>query len=99
GVFNLVTGLGPEVGDAMARHPLIDMVSFTGSSGAGKAVAAAAAASVKRVTLELGGKSANVLLVDLDDETFARAVRDGVGKCFLNSGRTCNSLSRMVVPD
>jgi betaine-aldehyde dehydrogenase len=98
GVFNLVPGLGAVVGDAIARHPLIDMVSFTGSTGAGKTVAAAAAETVKRVALELGGKSANLLLDDLDDETFERAVRDGIAKCFLNSGQTCTSLSRMLVP-
>src|SRR5437870_2621451 len=71
GVFNLVTGLGPDVGNAISTHPLIDMVSFTGANAAGKSVAAAAAASVKRVALELGGKSANVILDDLDDEGFA----------------------------
>src|SRR5258708_19036046 len=85
GVFNLVTGLGPDVGQAISTHPLIDMVSFTGANGAGKSVAAAAAASVQRVALELGGKSANIILGDLDDETLARAARDCLRKCFPNS--------------
>ncbi|MET0729017.1 MAG: aldehyde dehydrogenase family protein [Acidimicrobiales bacterium] len=98
GVFNLVTGTGPEVGEAIAKHPLIDMVSFTGSTRAGKAVAAAASENVKRVTLELGGKSANILLDDLDDAGFEKAVRDGVGKAYINSGQTCIALTRMLVP-
>ena len=98
GVFNLVAGLGPEVGAAIAEHPGIDMVSFTGSTRAGKTVAAAGAQNVKRVALELGGKSANVLLDDLDEEGFAKAVRDGVQKCYLNSGQTCSALTRMLVP-
>jgi len=98
GVFNLVTGTGPEVGEAISTHPLIDMVSFTGSTRAGKAVAAAASGTLKRVALELGGKSANILLDDLDDEAFEKAVRDGVGKCYLNSGQTCTALTRMLVP-
>jgi acyl-CoA reductase-like NAD-dependent aldehyde dehydrogenase len=98
GVFNLVTGTGPEVGEAISTHPLIDMVSFTGSTRAGKAVAAAASGTLKRVALELGGKSANILLDDLDDEGFEKAVRDGVGKCYLNSGQTCTALTRMLVP-
>jgi acyl-CoA reductase-like NAD-dependent aldehyde dehydrogenase len=74
------------------------MVSFTGSTRAGKAVAAAASESLKRVALELGGKSANILLDDLDDAGFEAAVRDGVGKAYLNSGRTCTALTRMLVP-
>jgi len=98
GVFNLVTGTGAEVGEAISKHPLIDMVSFTGSTRAGKAVAAAASDTLKRVALELGGKSANILLDDLDDETFEKAVRDGVGKAYLNSGQTCTALTRMLVP-
>ena len=98
GVFNLVTGTGAEVGEAISCHPLIDMVSFTGSTRAGKAVAAAASGTLKRVALELGGKSANILLDDLDDETFEKAVRDGVGKAYLNSGQTCTALTRMLVP-
>jgi aldehyde dehydrogenase (NAD+) len=98
GAFNLVTGTGAEVGEAISAHPGVDMVSFTGSTRAGKAVAAAAAGTLKRVALELGGKSANVLLDDLDDEGFEKAVRDGVGKCYLNSGQTCTALTRMLVP-
>jgi acyl-CoA reductase-like NAD-dependent aldehyde dehydrogenase len=98
GVFNLVTGTGNDVGQAISSHPGIDMVSFTGSTRAGKAVATAAAGTLKRVALELGGKSANVLLDDLDDEGFEKAVRDGVGKCYLNSGQTCTALTRMLVP-
>ncbi|HEX8802915.1 MAG TPA: aldehyde dehydrogenase family protein, partial [Acidimicrobiales bacterium] len=98
GVFNLVTGEGPVVGEAIAAHPEIDMVSFTGSTRAGKRVAEVASKTLKRVALELGGKSANVLLDDLDDEAFEKAVRDGVGKCYLNSGQTCTALTRMLVP-
>src|SRR5437763_5019786 len=95
GVFNLVSGIGPVVGEAIAAHPDVDMVSFTGSTRAGKRVAALAAATVKKVALELGGKSANVILPDADLE---KAVTDGVGKCFLNSGQTCTALTRMLVP-
>ena len=98
GVFNLVTGTGAEVGQAISEHPGVDMVSFTGSTRAGKAVAAAASGSLKRVALELGGKSANILLDDLDDAGFEKAVRDGVGKAYLNSGQTCTALTRMLVP-
>ncbi|MEY2457171.1 MAG: betaine-aldehyde dehydrogenase [Acidimicrobiaceae bacterium] len=98
GVFNLVTGTGPSVGEAIAGHPDIDMVSFTGSTRAGKRVAEVASQSLKRVALELGGKSANILLDDLDDATFERAVRDGIGKAYLNSGQTCTALTRMLVP-
>jgi acyl-CoA reductase-like NAD-dependent aldehyde dehydrogenase len=98
GVFNLVTGIGAEVGEAISSHPLIDMVSFTGSTRAGKAVAAAASQNLKRVALELGGKSANILLDDLDDAGFEKAVRDGIGKAYINSGQTCTALTRMLVP-
>jgi aldehyde dehydrogenase (NAD+) len=98
GVFNLVTGTGPEVGEAISKHPLVDMVSFTGSTRAGKAVAAAGSETLKRVALELGGKSANILLDDLDDAGFERAVRDGIGKAYINSGQTCTALTRMLVP-
>jgi aldehyde dehydrogenase (NAD+) len=98
GVFNLVPGTGAEVGQAMSEHPGIDMISFTGSTRAGKAVAAAASATLKRVALELGGKSANILLDDLDDAAFESAVRDGVGKAYLNQGQTCTALTRMLVP-
>ncbi|MDP1819059.1 MAG: aldehyde dehydrogenase family protein [Acidimicrobiales bacterium] len=98
GVFNLVTGSGAKVGEAISQHPGVDMVSFTGSTRAGKAVAAAASTTLKRVALELGGKSANILLDDLDDAAFEKAVRDGVGKAYLNSGQTCTALTRMLVP-
>jgi aldehyde dehydrogenase (NAD+) len=95
GVFNLVTGLGPVVGEAIAAHHDVDMVSFTGSTRAGRRVSEVAAATVKRVALELGGKSANVILsgADLD-----KAVPDGVNKCYMNSGQTCSALTRMLVP-
>jgi aldehyde dehydrogenase (NAD+) len=95
GAFNLVTGIGPVVGEAIAGHPGIDMVSFTGSTRAGRRVSELAAATVKPVAMELGGKSPNILL---DDADFARAVPDGVAKCFLNSGQTCSALTRMLVP-
>lgn len=95
GVFNLVHGDGPTVGDAIARHPDIDMVSFTGSTRAGSLVAKAAADSIKRVTQELGGKSANIIL---DDADFPRAVTNGTRACFTNSGQSCNAPTRMLVP-
>ena len=98
GVFNLVCGEGPVVGEAIAAHRDVDMVTFTGSTRAGRRVAELGAESIKKVTLELGGKSANVLLDDLDADTFARAVKDGVGKAFLNCGQTCSALTRMLVP-
>jgi aldehyde dehydrogenase (NAD+) len=95
GVFNLVSGIGPVVGEAIAGHPGVDFVSFTGSTRAGRRVSELAAATVKPVAMELGGKSPNVILEDAD---FARAVPDGVAKCFLNSGQTCSALTRMLVP-
>jgi aldehyde dehydrogenase (NAD+) len=95
GVFNLVNGDGAGVGQAIAAHADIDMVSFTGSTRAGVAVAKAAADTVKRVTQELGGKSANILLPDVD---FERAVTLGVARCFNNSGQSCVSPTRMLVP-
>jgi aldehyde dehydrogenase (NAD+) len=95
GVFNLVTGVGPVVGEAIAAHPDVDMVSFTGSTRAGRRVSELASATVKPVAMELGGKSPNVILDDADLE---RAVPDGVAKCFLNSGQTCSALTRMLVP-
>ncbi|PZG18220.1 aldehyde dehydrogenase family protein [Nonomuraea aridisoli] len=98
GVFNLVCGVGPEAGEALAAHPLVDMVSFTGSTRAGRRVAELAAATVKRTALELGGKSPNVLLDDLDDAAFEDAVRKGVAACYLNSGQTCSALTRLLVP-
>ncbi|MDX6624129.1 MAG: aldehyde dehydrogenase [Solirubrobacterales bacterium] len=95
GVFNLVSGTGPVVGEALAAHPQVDMISFTGSTRAGKRVSELASATVKPVAMELGGKSPNVML---DDADLARAVPDGVAKCFLNSGQTCSALTRMLVP-
>jgi len=94
-VFNLVTGTGEIVGEAISAHPDIDMISFTGSTRAGKRVSEVASQGVKRVALELGGKSPNVIL---DDADFDKAVADGVGKAFLNSGQTCSALTRMIVP-
>lgn len=96
GVFNLVTGYGPVVGELIARHPAVDMVSFTGSTRAGKRVAEVASATVKRVALELGGKSASVIL---DDADFAAAVKGTINACFLNSGQTCSAHTRMIVPE
>jgi betaine-aldehyde dehydrogenase len=95
GVFNLVCGVGPVVGEALAANPDVDMLSFTGSTRAGKRVSELAAATVKKVALELGGKSPNVLL---DDADFERAVTQGVNGAFLNSGQTCSALTRMIVP-
>src|ERR1700727_2111161 len=95
GVFNLVNGDGPTVGSALASHPDIAMVSFTGSTRAGVAVATAAAPTVKRVTQELGGKSANIIL---DDANFAAAVKEGAVSCFRNTGQSCNAPTRMLVP-
>jgi acyl-CoA reductase-like NAD-dependent aldehyde dehydrogenase len=95
GVFNLVTGTGPEVGEAIAGHPGVDMVSFTGSTRAGRRVSELASATVKPVAMELGGKSPNVIL---DDADLSKAIPDGVGKCYLNSGQTCSALTRMLVP-
>jgi aldehyde dehydrogenase (NAD+) len=94
GVFNLVSGTGPVTGEAIAAHPGIDAVSFTGSGAAGRRVAEVAAATVKRVTLELGGKSANVILPSAQLET---AVKVGVAKAMTNAGQTCNALTRMLV--
>jgi aldehyde dehydrogenase (NAD+) len=95
GVFNLVNGDGPTVGAAISSHPDIAMVSFTGSTRAGIAVASAAAPTVKRVTQELGGKSANIIL---DDADFATAVKEGAQACFRNTGQSCNAPTRMLVP-
>ena len=95
GVFNLVTGTGAVVGEAIVSHPETDMVSFTGSTRAGRRVSELAAQAPKPVSLELGGKSPNVILDDADLE---EAVTDGVAKCFLNSGQTCSALTRMLVP-
>jgi len=95
GVFNLVSGLGPVVGEALASHPDVDMISFTGSTRAGKRVSELAAQTVKRVALELGGKSANIILDDADLE---KAVQGGVANCYFNSGQTCSAHTRMLVP-
>jgi acyl-CoA reductase-like NAD-dependent aldehyde dehydrogenase len=95
GVFNLVTGLGSVVGEAIASHNDVDMISFTGSTRAGRRVSELAAQTVKRVATELGGKSANIILDDADLE---QAVRSGVNNCFFNSGQTCSALTRMLVP-
>ncbi len=96
GVFNLVTGLGPTAGEALVKHPDVDMISFTGSTRAGKRISELAAQSVKRVALELGGKSASVIL---DDADIASAVKATVNGCYLNSGQTCTALTRMLVPE
>jgi aldehyde dehydrogenase (NAD+) len=96
GVFNMVNGDGIIVGAAISSHPEIDVVSFTGSTRAGREVAKAAADGIKRVTQELGGKSANIILDDVDD--FAKAVKSGVANCFGNSGQSCNAPTRMLVP-
>ena len=95
GVFNLVSGTGPEVGEALVAHPLVDMVSLTGSVRAGRRVMEVAAQSIKRVGLELGGKSANVILEDSD---FERAVGDGITDAFRNAGQACGGLTRVLVP-
>jgi aldehyde dehydrogenase (NAD+) len=94
GVLNLVTGTGPVVGQAIAGHPDVDMVSFTGSTATGRAIAHAAADRIAKVALELGGKSANVILEDAD---LTKAVKVGVGNAFLNSGQTCTAWTRMLV--
>ncbi|MFM7508162.1 MAG: aldehyde dehydrogenase family protein [Actinomycetota bacterium] len=96
GVFNMVVGTGPEVGAAISSHPDVDMVSFTGSGRSGTAVSEAAAASHKRVGLELGGKSANIVLDDADPATVAFGAVFG---CFINSGQTCSALTRLLVPE
>jgi len=95
GVFNLVNGDGPTVGEAMSAHPKIDMMSFTGSTRAGVAVAKGSADTVKRVHQELGGKSANIIL---DDADFSKAVSKGTAHMFNNTGQSCNAPSRMLVP-
>jgi betaine-aldehyde dehydrogenase len=96
GVFNVVTGLGPKAGEALVKHPGVDMISFTGSTRAGKRISELAAQSIKRVALELGGKSASVILEDAD---LAAAVKGTVNGCYLNSGQTCTALTRMLVAE
>ena len=95
GVFNLVSGYGPVVGEAIVAHTEVDMVSFTGSTRAGRRIAEVAAQTIKRVALEMGGKSPNVILDDADLE---QAVTAGMGGCYINSGQTCIALTRMLVP-
>src|SRR6266404_6657186 len=95
GVFNLVTGFGADAGEALVKHRDVDMISFTGSTRAGKRISELAAQSVKRVALELGGKSASVIL---DDADLATAVKAGVNNCYFNSGQTCSAHTRMLVP-
>jgi len=96
GVFNLVTGTGAKAGEALVKHPGVDMISFTGSTRAGKRISELASQSVKRTALELGGKSASVILEDAD---LAAAVKSTVNGCYLNSGQTCTALTRMLVPE
>src|SRR5690606_13934395 len=96
GVFNLVNGDGPTEGSAMSAHPDIDMMSFTGSTGAGRQVMKNGAETIKRVALELGGKSANILL---DDVNFEKMVAHGVMSCMNNTGQSCNAPTRMLVPN
>jgi aldehyde dehydrogenase (NAD+) len=98
GVFNLVSGVGPVVGEAIAKHPDVDMISFTGSTRAGRRVMELGADSIKRVTLELGGKSANVILEDVADAELPGVVGKALGACFMNSGQTCSALTRLLVP-
>jgi len=96
GVFNLVTGRGTVVGEAMCSHPDVDMVSFTGSTRAGRRISELGSATIKRVALELGGKSASIIL---DDADFPAAVKGSVGACFLNAGQTCTAHTRLLVPE
>lgn len=98
GVLNVISGTGDPVGESIAAHPGIDMVSFTGSTRAGTRVSELAAPTVKRVALELGGKSANILLDDLEGAELAHAVESGIGNCYFNAGQTCTALTRMLVP-
>ncbi|GAA3813130.1 aldehyde dehydrogenase family protein [Sphaerisporangium flaviroseum] len=98
GVFNLVPGEGRVVGEALAAHPGVDMVSFTGSTAVGRHIGAVAAATVKRVALELGGKSASVVLDDVDGDLLSTAVKVTLANCFLNTGQTCTAWTRLVVP-
>ncbi len=99
GWLNVLAGRGPVVGEALARHPDVDMVTFTGSTAVGRRIGALAAETVKRVTLELGGKSPSVLLDDLSTEEFARAVQTSVGFGLMNTGQTCAAWTRLIVPE
>ena len=96
GVFNLISGHGKDIGETLCSHPMVDMVSFTGSTSAGIRVSELAAPSVKRVTLELGGKSANIIL---DDADIQRAATSAIYSCFGNSGQECSALTRLLVPE
>lgn len=96
GVFNLVSGTGKDVGESLACHAEVDMVSFTGSTRAGRRVSELAAATVKKVTVELGGKSAALVL---DDADLAAVIKSTLNSCFLNSGQTCNAMTRLLVPE
>jgi aldehyde dehydrogenase (NAD+) len=93
GVFNMVNGDGPGVGSQLSAHPDVDMVSFTGSTRAGRLITKAAADTIKRVSLELGGKGANIIFADAPE----KAVKSGVIRCFRNTGQSCNAPSRMMV--
>jgi betaine-aldehyde dehydrogenase len=96
GVFNLVSGRGATIGEALASHPEVDMVSFTGSTAVGRRLSVLAAGTIKRVALELGGKSASVIL---DDADLSAAVKGSLGACLLNSGQTCSAHTRLLVPE
>src|SRR6185503_6918485 len=96
GVFNLVTGYGQDAGEALVKHPGVDMISFTGSTRAGKRISELGSQTIKRIALELGGKSASVIL---DDADLPAAVKGTVNGCYLNSGQTCTALTRMLVPE
>lgn len=98
GILNLVVG-GPQVGEELVKHPLVRHVSFTGSTATGQRVGAMASAGVKRLTLELGGKSPSIVLADSDGEMLTKAVKTTVANCFLNTGQTCTALTRLIVPE
>ncbi len=98
GAFNLVPGSGGIVGEIMTHSPDVDLVSFTGSTAVGRQIAVAAATTIKKVTLELGGKSASVVLDDVSDELLEKAVKVTIANCYLNAGQTCTALSRLIVP-
>ena len=99
GVFNLVPGGGSDVGRQLVQHPDVDLVSFTGSTRVGREISAVAATTLKRITLELGGKSASIVLADTSDELLETAVKVTVGNCYMNGGQTCTALSRLIVPE
>jgi acyl-CoA reductase-like NAD-dependent aldehyde dehydrogenase len=98
GVFNLLSGTGPVVGEALSQHPGVDMVSFTGSTAVGRQVAHHAAATAKRTSLEMGGKSASVLLDDLSSDELSNALAGSLTGCLINSGQTCSATTRLLVP-